>query len=578
MKIIQTLKKGFRCFFENGFQYTWQKAIQKWKRHQLKNMLSGLSVLTDEMREEQLETSFAEPIKISILTPLYNTPIPFLKEMIASVQSQTYCYWELCLCDGSDEKHPEVENYCRLMAEKDSRIRYQRLKENRGISGNTNTCIALASGEYLGLLDHDDVLHPAALFEVIKVIGETGAEFVYTDEAKFSKTPEKCYDPNFKPDFSKDELRAHNYICHFVAYSRELLERCGGYREGYDGSQDHDIVLRMTEQTQKIVHIPQVLYFWRVHKDSVSSGVEVKSYAVDAAKAAVADQLSRCGETGEVSSIPPYPLLYRTQYKIYGEPKVSVLLYGRSSETDFVRCVRSMEDMSTYYPIELCILEPDLCPFQMKKACQTLPTVKPIVLVTTEEQHNAGNTFQCALERCSGEYIAFLHITTVLDTCDWVRELLMFAQRKDVGAVGAKLYDGRRSIYSGGIAVSQEDLRLLHHMFRGEPWGSDGYEAALRHVRNVTAVDGGCLMVSKEKLWQAGGIREDMGNYQFIDLCLRLRQAGLVNVWTPFASALFYGQEQYSPSETAHFSEVWSVKLSSRDPFYNPNAEKYRIY
>ena len=251
--------------------------------------------------------------KFSILVPLYNTPDVFLHDMIDSVQNQTYKNWELCLADASDKEHSYVEDIVNEYAQKDRRIKYAKLSQNRGISENTNACIDISTGNYMVLLDHDDVLDKRALKEVARVISKTGADFIYSDEAKFTTSIEDWFAPNYKPDFSKYELRAHNYICHLTVYSRELLEQAGRYRKECDGSQDHDMVLRLTERAKRIEHIPKILYYWRVHRESVSAGVENKSYAIDAAKKAVLDQVNRSGENAEIVTHNPFPLLYDVQ-------------------------------------------------------------------------------------------------------------------------------------------------------------------------------------------------------------------------------------------------------------------------
>ena len=574
--MLNTIGKGVKCLRENGVSYTVGRVSRYLKNRELDKKLPQDVFLTDEMRKAEESTEFPRRVTFSILTPLYNTDLTFLNEMIVSVQKQTYPHWELCLCDGSDDAHPEVGECCRRLAEQDSRIRYRRLEKNQGISANTNACIAMAGGDYFGLLDHDDCLHPSALYQAMKAICEEEADLIYTDEAKFTDDPLHCFSPNFKPDFAKDDLRAHNYICHFTVYSRELLDAVGHYRSECDGSQDHDMVLRMSEKAKKIAHIPQILYFWRVHKGSVSAGVETKSYAITAGHRAVADQLERCGERGEVDSIPPYPSLYKVEHPIEGEPMVSVIVYGITRAEDLERCVRSLEEKSRYYPMEVCLVEGAMEKKTFAKQLKKLPTVKPILVVTREEQRSRPLT--AAVEKCRGAYLAFLNASAMLEERDWVQEMLMYAQRQDVGAVGAKLYDGNWGVYSAGIGLDARSPVLLRHFFRGEHWGSHGFEAGLCHVRNVTAVDGACLMVSREKLSAAGGLDESMGSYAFVDLCLRLREMGLLNVCTPFSVARLWVVEEYPSEERARFAERWKERLSRQDPYYNPNVQKYMIF
>lgn len=216
--------------------------------------------------QEQRKTKFPRDIKFSILVPLYNTPEQFLREMIQSVLDQTYTNWELCLADGSDVNHKNVGNICSQYAKKDKRIRYRKLEKNLGISGNTNACIEMAAGDYIALFDHDDLLHPSALYENMKAICEKKADFIYTDENTFHDKPEDAYCPHFKPNFAPDTLRTNNYICHFTVFDKNLLKKTGNFRSCCDGSQDYDMVLRLTEQAKCVVHIPKILYYWRAHK------------------------------------------------------------------------------------------------------------------------------------------------------------------------------------------------------------------------------------------------------------------------------------------------------------------------
>ncbi len=247
---------------------------------------------TPEEAKAQRETVFEHKVKFSILVPLYNTPEKFLTDMLDSVKNQTYENWELCLADGSDHEHAYVGEICAKYKAEDSRIVYHVLDHNYGISGNTNECLKLASGDYIGLFDHDDILHPAALFEYAKAINETGADYIYCDEITFEgDSIDHMIVLHFKPDFAIDNLRGNNYICHFSAFSRELLDEAGVFRSAYDGSQDHDMILRLTTKARKVYHVPKALYYWRSHKASVAQDINAKTYAVDAAKRAVHDHI-----------------------------------------------------------------------------------------------------------------------------------------------------------------------------------------------------------------------------------------------------------------------------------------------
>ena len=496
--------------------------------------------------EQQRQTVWQESPLMSIIVPLYNTPKDFLKQMIESVQSQTYSNWELCLADGSDDAHDYVEEVCNTYAKNDSRIVYHRLVKNEGIVGNTNCCIDLASGEYLGLLDHDDILHPSALYEVAKAI-EKSADFIYTDEMKFRDMPESSTDIVCKNGFGKDELRSHNYICHFVVFKKSLLEGMAElYRSECEGSQDYDMVLRLTEKAEHIVHIPKILYYWRVHEGSVSMNLAGKQYAVDSAKQALGDQLKRTGELGKVACNLPYETIYRISYNIRKNPLVSVILKGNNRKTDLSSYVKNLLERTTYRPLE-------------------------IVCAGLDEAIFCGNGVIFS-EKASGEYFIFLTDDCLPLTDMWIEEMLMYAQREDVGCVGPWiLYRNHTTCFAGAVLDSQEPSGI-HLINRGMPEDEQGYEANMRHVRNTTILTGRCLMIARKRFSELGGFDSEMKGFRDADLCLKSRDAGYWNVWTCFAKI----ESGRSPGkdvlwkESDVFRKKWSERLRQEDEFYHP--------
>ena len=313
--------------------------------------------LSSQERQAEIKQAGSYDTVISIIVPLYNTPKDYLRGMIRSVLHQTYGNWELCLADGSDPRHAYIERICRRMARKDKRIRYQRLRENLGISGNSNACLLAATGEYIGLLDHDDFLHPSALYEVIKVASTENADFIYTDEAIFRKKLKDVNRFNYKPDFSPDLLRSMNYICHFTVFDRKLLEQAGGgFRSEYDGSQDYDLVLRLTEKAKHIVHIRKELYYWREHAGSVASNVSVKPYTIESGKKALSAHLARMQLSGEVKEAA-FPSTYRIQYQIIGKPVVSIIIPNMDHVEDLRNCIASIREKTTWQEWEIIVVE-----------------------------------------------------------------------------------------------------------------------------------------------------------------------------------------------------------------------------
>ncbi|MBQ3255884.1 MAG: glycosyltransferase, partial [Oscillospiraceae bacterium] len=287
-------------------------------------------------------------VKFSIVVPLFNTPERLLREMMDSVAAQSYSNWELCMADGSDDTHGYVGELVQAYVQRDERFKYRKLRENMGISGNTNACIEMATGDYIALFDHDDLLHPHALYEAAKAIYNEGADFIYTDETMFYESPEDAYSPHYKPDFAPDTLRSYNYITHLSVFSRTLMDKVGLFRSEFDGSQDYDMILRLTEQAEKIVHIPKILYYWRNHPGSVASDVSVKPYTMVSARKALAEHLERVGLKGVVED-SSVPTTYRIRYEIQGTPLVSIVF----DEHPLCECVEAIRKITSYPNYEI---------------------------------------------------------------------------------------------------------------------------------------------------------------------------------------------------------------------------------
>ena len=314
--------------------------------HKAMEQFGTKSFPDEERARKEREQVFERMVKISILVPLWNTPENFLREMIESVTAQTYQNWELCLADGSDDDHAYVETIVREYQEKDGRgrILYKKLEKNEGIAGNTNRCLAMATGEYIGLFDHDDILHPSALYEYVKVINEKNADYIYCDETTFkSGDINKMLTMHFKPDYAIDNLRANNYICHFSVFARQLLDGTELFRTKFDGSQDHDMILRLTDRAKNVVHVPKLLYYWRSHPGSVASDINAKPYAIQSAKDAVADHLRRHGyEHFQITSTRAVETIFKIRYQIIGDPKISIVIANKDHLEDLKRGITSI--------------------------------------------------------------------------------------------------------------------------------------------------------------------------------------------------------------------------------------------
>ena len=563
--------------------------IQKirYKSYEKKAMIhyGKASFPSQEERKRQEETVFDRMVKISSLVPLWNTPQDFLHEMIDSVQWQTYGNWELCLADGSDDTHAYVGEICREYAAKDGRIVYRKLPENEGISGNTNECLKLATGEYIGLFDHDDILHPCALYEYAKAINERGADYIYCDEATFKDGDiDRMITMHFKPDYAIDNLRANNYICHFSVFSRELLDGTELFRTKFDGSQDHDMILRLTDRAQNIVHVPKLLYYWRSHAGSVAANIEAKPYAIESARNAVADHLRKHGfEHFTITSTRAFETIFKITYEIIGEPKISIVIPNKDHVEDLRRCVTSIFEKSTWENYEIIVVENNSETREIFSYYDELRNNPRIKIVTWEGTFNYSAVNNFGVAAAEGDYILLLNNDTQVITVNWMEELLMYAQRADVGAVGGKLYYGDKTIQHAGVVIGLGAHRTAGHVHYRQKRENLGYMGRLCYAQDMTAVTGACLMVKKSLYEQAGGLDESFAiSLNDVDFCLKLRKAGYLNVFTPFAELYHYesvsrGLDDHGEKakrydeESARFREKWKEELAAGDPYFNPN-------
>lgn len=564
---------------------------------------------SEETRKEQESATFEKMPLISILVPLYNTPEKFLRDMIESVLAQTYGNWQLCLADGSDAEHigtveAIVKEYQAspkaLFPDGKCRIKYQKLEKNEGISGNTNHCLELAEGEYIGLFDHDDILHPEVLYWYVKAINEENADYIYCDETTFKGDDiNKMITMHFKPDYAIDNLRANNYICHFSVFKRTLLDGTELFRPEFDGSQDHDMILRLTDRAEHIVHVPKLLYYWRSHAGSVASDINAKPYAIDAAKGAVADHLRRHGyDHFKITSTRAFETIFKITYEVQGTPKISIVIPNCEHKEDLKRCIDSIYEKSVYDNYEIIVVENNSKGSEIRGYYEELGNggLKDIVKVVDytaykamaggdnkESGFNYSAVVNYGVKNSTGDYIVLLNNDTQVITVNWMEELLMYAQRADVGAVGAKLYFPDRKIQHAGVVLKLGAHRTAGHSHYGQAGMNLGYMGRLCYAQDVSAVTGACLMVSRKKYDEVGGFDESFAvSLNDVDFCLKLRQAGYLNVFTPFAELYHYeslsrgldlegkNAARYE-GESEHFRTKWKEVLDKGDPYYNPN-------
>lgn len=582
---LQLAGKTFASIRESGVAVTYSKIRRRLVNAPSYNRWMKANKITEEELEAQRQTKFDKDIVFSITVPLYNTPEEFLKEMIDSVIAQTYSGWELCLADGSDSLHEEVRTICEDYASRDNRIKYKKLKKNLGISENTNACLEMATGDYIALFDHDDILHPSALYEMMRVICEKDADLIYTDEATFiSPDTDKIKIIHFKPDFAPDNLRANNYICHFTSFRRSLLEKVGKFKSEYDGSQDHDMMLRLTEAAEIIEHIPKVLYLWRAHPESVALSSSSKDYAAEAGKKAVRDSIERMGLKARVESTKALSSIYRIRYEIAGNPKISIVIPNYDHIDELDNCLNSIRQKSSYTNYEIIIVENnsrEQATFDYYKAAEKKYDNVKVLYWPDEFNYSAINNYGVR-EAATGEYILLLNNDTEVITQDWIQEMLMYAQRKDVGAVGAKLCYPDNTIQHGGVLLGRGGV--ANHMFAGLPRSDVGYMGRMCYAQNLSAVTGACMMVRREVWDEVNGMEESLPvAFNDIDFCMRIRKAGYLVVWTPYAELYHYesksrGKDDEAPEKKARllkeqqwFEERWAEELEKGDPYFNPN-------
>lgn len=543
----------------------------------------------------QLKLQRANPIAdgpvVSIVVPLYNTPERYLNEMLESVKAQTYPNWQLCLVDASQPSHESVRHICRKAAAKDCRIVYEKLVENLGIAGNTNAGFALAKGQWLTLLDHDDTLYPNALYEMIQLAQEKDAEMVYSDEIVVSDDGKELGGYHFKPDYAPDYLNGCNYITHLCLFRRDLFVRAGGREDPtYDGAQDYDLILRLTEHLSspdKIVHLPKVMYNWRAGAGSTAENlVDAKPYAIEAGRHAIMDHLERIGRKAKVESQIKFPGAYRVQYALTGTPKISVIIPNKDHVDDLSRCLESLYARAGYDNFEVIVAENNSTEQETfdyyEQAKEKFANLK---IVTYQGQFNFSAINNTARKAATGEYLLLLNNDIELLTDGFLAEMLSYAQRPDVGAVGAKLFYPDDTIQHGGVLLGINGS--AGHSHKSHPRESSGDLYRLVTAQNYLAVTGACLLVKAALYDACGGLDEtDFAvAYNDIDFCLKLYEMGYLNVFTPEAQAYHYesksrGQDTGTAASAANqarfakeltaFQTKWNKYLpEGADPYYN---------
>lgn len=563
-----------------------RRNIDKERNQSYRTWFEANKTTTESLRNQRIDSKkFKQKPLISVLVPIYNTPEIYLRACIDSVINQSYENWELCIADDASPE-PIIEVVKEYSA-KYPNIKWIRLKENRHIAGSSNEALKLAKGEFVALLDHDDVLEPNALFEMVAAYNEnTKADFIYSDEDKIEDGVGRL-EPFFKPDWSPEFLRSCNYITHFSMLRRSIMNDIGGFRMGTEGAQDWDLFLRFTEVTKNIVHIPKILYGWRKISTSTAMSPDSKPYAYINQRCVLRESVKKSGRAGSVFDQVSRGF-WRVRYQINNNPKVSIIIPTKNNFNVLETCLYSIIDKTSYANFEIVIVDTG------STDQNVLDLYKSNIVTTNEvtvtkwkgEKFNFSSACNYGVKKSTGEYIVFLNDDTEVLSSDWLESLLEHAQGPGVGMVGAKLLFPDDTIQHAGVVLSERDI-AFHPFYGSSPKHDIFTNIYIENTRNCSAVTAACSMINRKAFDKVGGFDEELRvTYNDVDLCLRLLDSGLRNIYTP--NATLYHHESVSVGkintkerddrELAEASKLmrqrWS-KYLKRDPFYNENFEQF---
>ena len=586
-KIEKYAKKGLKYWKNQGSAALVDKMVSKVKTASTREIpyqkwivrhLPGSKELERQRREK-----FEYQPKISIVVPLYKTPEKYLRQLVDTVKEQTYPNWELCLSDGSGENSPLTSFLKKLEAE-DERIRVVYNEKQLQISENTNAGIEIATGDYIAFADHDDELTPHALFECVKALNKNrDIRLLYSDEDKMSMDGHKFFQPHFKPDYNPDLLCTVNYICHLFVVKREIIDKVGVFRSEFDGAQDYDFIFRCVEAVDpsEIYHITKILYHWRCHEDSTAENPESKTYAFEAGKRAIEEHYRRTGINAEVLQ-GEFLGLYRTRFIRDHDPLISIIIPNKDHIDDLKRCMDSIDQKSIYKNYEYIIVEnnsTDEKTFQYYKELEAQNPKAHIVYWDREFNYAAIHNYGVSFAK--GEYILLLNNDTEIINEDCLEQLLGYCMRNDVGAVGARMYYEDDTIQHAGVVIGFGGI--AGHCFVLQPRGTTGYCHRIICAQDYSAVTAACMLVKKSAFDEVGGLTEELAvAFNDIDFCMKLRQAGYLIVYNPYAELYHYESKsrglEDTPEKVARFNKEmqiferrWPDIMRDGDPYYNPN-------
>ena len=599
------IKKGYRYLKRHGMKQFLIRLTERFQQEDIDyETWFGLNKATEKELQEQRKNPPEHGPIISIVVPVYRTPEIYLREMIESVVNQTYGNWELCLADASPKgeqlrqdlkkikgrktrealmKIPdgdtELTSVIREYQLKDSRIRYEILKENKSIAENSNAAMEMATGDFVGLLDHDDTLEPNALYEVARKICEDDrVDVVYTDEDKINSKGTKHLTPNMKPDFNLDLLRSNNYICHLFVVRRILMEKVGGFRKEFDGAQDYDFILRCTEEAEKIAHVHKVLYHWRTHEKSTSDNPESKIYAFHAGRRAVEAHLQRLGIQAEVEETCDLGY-YRVKYPVIGSPMVSILIPNKDQLQTLKKCLKSIWEKTEYTNYEILIIENNSTEKETFEFYKKIDGRHHVRVLYWDKEFNYSSINNFGAAQAKGEYLLLLNNDTEVITKGWMKELLSHCQRPEVGMVGAKLYFPDNTIQSAGTIIGMGGM--ADHAFVNMDRKKSGYMHRASIQVDMSGVTAACAMVKRAVYEEVHGLEEKMTvAFNDVDLGLKIVTAGYLIVFDPYAELYHYEsksrgvndeKKERHAREVKYTQEKWADFLAAGDPCYNQN-------
>ncbi len=576
-KIVRFLKrKVIGGPTEEEFQYN------KWRKRNIPGE-RDFKRFSNELKKLSVEP------KISILLPVYKPNLFFLKAAINSVTQQVYNNWELCISDDCSNDD-ELISYLKEQQNSDDRIKLFFRTENGHISANSNSAAQLATGECIALLDQDDLLRKDALFQIAKQLNEKEYDILYSDEDKLSEEG-RFVQPYLKPEWSPDSFLSRNYICHFTCIKKSIFDKIGGFRVGFEGSQDYDLLLRATEQSSRIKRIPHILYHWRMHAESTSQNEQAKNYAFESGVKSLTEAIERRGESAIVTAQKGKPGFYHVSYGLKKEAKISIIIPTKNNAEVLSTCIRSVFEKSSYQNFEVIVLDNNSDEPKLFELLETWKKKEPARFSSMALPYpfNFSQLMNDGVKASQGEFIVLLNNDTEVISNDWLENMLRHAQRDKTAAVGVKLYYPNDLIQHAGVVIGLGG-DIAGHTFVAAEKSNPGYFHQLTSVNNYSAVTAACLMIAKEKYWEVEGFDEQLEvEYNDVDFCLKLVEKGYNNVWLPEVELYHYesltrghphaNSKAYARSqkEKKYFRSKW-IHFIENDPMYHPNLTRANTY